>query len=99
MNSHNSDNKGDLESPGTNDNSLMNCEQASQYLCLSESYVRKAVVRRTIPFVRIGKRTLFRRSDLENWIEEHLVPTRQEIGRHAISHAASALLKHKGGDK
>ncbi len=71
---------------------LLSAEQAAQYLNLSESFVRKAVAGKRIPFVRIGTRTLFRRADLEWWISEHVVTTNSEIHGRAESRAASAML-------
>ncbi|HEY3876471.1 MAG TPA: helix-turn-helix domain-containing protein [Candidatus Kapabacteria bacterium] len=69
---------------------LLNAEQAAQYLNLSESFIRKAVGRNGIPFVRIGTRTLFRRSDLDTWVASHIVPTADAVSDQA-SHIAATL--------
>ena len=67
---------GDGEAPTIG---LLDATGAARYLSLSESYIRKAVANRRIPFVRIGKRTLFRRSDLDGWIEAHLIRSNSEV--------------------
>ena len=72
---------------------LLNAEQVAQYLNVSQSYIRKAVARNTIPFVRIGTRTLFRRSDLDTWVAEHIVPTQYNVQDRAKTLAATAMLR------
>jgi excisionase family DNA binding protein len=75
---------------------LLNAEQAAQYLSLSTSYIRKACAGNRIPFVRVGTRTLFRRVDLDGWIQERVVPTNSEVKARAEGIVATALLR-KGG--
>lgn len=70
---------------------LLNAEQAAQYLSLSTSYIRKACAGNRIPFVRVGTRTLFRRVDLDGWIQERVVPTNAEISQRAGTIVATAL--------
>jgi excisionase family DNA binding protein len=76
-----------------NGNGLLNAEQAAQYVSLSTSYIRKACAAKRIPFVRIGTRTLFRRSDLDEWISDHLVKTNDDIVSQAEYLTASARLR------
>ena len=61
---------------------LLDVSQTAQYLGVSESYLNKARCEgspggRTPapPFVRVGGRVLYRRSDLDIWVAE-LVPQR-----------------------
>lgn len=54
-------------------NGLFDCDQVAEYLNLSTSYVRKAVAAKTIPYVQIGTRTLFRKSDIDKWIADRVV--------------------------
>jgi excisionase family DNA binding protein len=69
---------------------LYDCRQASKYLRVSESMVRKLIARRAIPFVALGRRKLFRRFDLDAWVAEHIVPTTDEVS-HEASHLAATL--------
>jgi excisionase family DNA binding protein len=74
---------------------LLDTKQVSHYLNLSESFVRKAVARNSIPHRRIGSRVLFRRDDLEKWIDQHLVPMNSEVITHAATLTAQILLNQK----
>jgi excisionase family DNA binding protein len=72
---------------------LFDCTQTAHYLNLSESYIRKAVCSNKMPFVRIGTRTLFRRADLDAWINEQVVPTNSKINANAEQIAATKMLR------
>jgi excisionase family DNA binding protein len=72
---------------------LLDCAQTAHYLSLSESYIRKAVCSNRIPFVRIGTRTLFRRADLDAWINDQVVPTNSKISVNAEKIAATKMLR------
>ena len=72
---------------------LLNAEQAASYLNISESFIRKAVAGRRIPFVSIGTRKLFRRSDLDEWVGARVVRTDEEIYSQAQTIAATAKLR------
>jgi len=44
--------------------------QAGRYLNVSVAFLRKRVRTRSVPFARLGSKSLrFRRSDLDNWME------------------------------
>jgi excisionase family DNA binding protein len=44
--------------------------QAGRYLNVSVAFLRKRVRTRSVPFARIGSKSLrFRRLDLDNWME------------------------------
>lgn len=48
-------------------------EGASLYTGLSDRSLKRAVVERRLSHIRQGRRTLFRRSDLDRWMERALV--------------------------
>ncbi len=73
---------------------LLNSSQAATYLNVSESYVRKAVARNSIPFVRIGTRVLFKRETLNEWIDRHTVATADVVSNEA-SHRAVTLYSRR----
>ncbi len=57
---------------------LVNLVEAAEMLRLKSSTLRAWVLRRKIPFVKLGRRVLFRRSDLEALIAENVVPAHLE---------------------
>jgi excisionase family DNA binding protein len=57
---------------------LVNLTEAAEILRLKPCTVRAWVLRRRIPFVKLGRRVLFRRSDLEALISENVVPAHAE---------------------
>jgi excisionase family DNA binding protein len=48
----------------------LSVSEAADYLCCSPSRVYQLVSARRIPFHKDGSRTLFRRSELDRWIED-----------------------------
>lgn len=48
---------------------IMNLKELTQYLKVSESMVRKLVREKNIKFFRIGNRLNFRKSDIDEYIE------------------------------
>ena len=53
---------------------LLNVTEAASLLRLRVSTVRAWVLQRRVPFVKLGGRVLFRRSDLEKLIESSVQP-------------------------
>lgn len=51
------------------DDGLMDVRAVVAYTSLSESLIRKRTAAGTIPVVRIGRRTLYRRDEIDAWIE------------------------------
>jgi excisionase family DNA binding protein len=48
----------------------MNIAEAALYLNMSVAFLRKCVRNRTVPFARVGTKTLrFRRSEIDRWAE------------------------------
>lgn len=48
---------------------LLNFEEACHLLCIKQSRLRTAVLKREIPFIKIGRLIRFDFKDLTNWIE------------------------------
>ena len=57
---------------------LVNLTEAAEILRLKPSTMRAWVLRRKIPFVKLGSRVLFRRTDLESLIAKSVVPAYSE---------------------
>lgn len=55
---------------------LVNLTEAAEMLRLKPSTLRAWVLRRKIPFVKLGRRVLFRRSDIEALIAVSVIPAR-----------------------
>ena len=56
------------------ENQLVNYKQAAEYLCVSESYLRKLKARGAISYVSLGSRGVrFRVESLNRWINEREV--------------------------
>ncbi len=47
---------------------FLNIKEASQYLSLAEQTIYGYTSKGLIPFIKRGKRVLFLKSDLENWL-------------------------------
>ena len=54
---------------------LMDVAALVEYTNLSESLLRKRTAAGTIPVVRIGRRTLYKRSEIDAWIEAERKPS------------------------
>ena len=57
---------------------LVSVEEAAEILRLKPSTVRAWVLHRRIPYVKLGRRVLFRRADLEALIARSVVPAPAE---------------------
>ena len=49
---------------------LLTVTEVAAWLRVKESTIRKMVCFNRIPYLKIGTRVLFRRSDIENWLRE-----------------------------
>ena len=54
-------------------NPLLNIKQASKLLNISIPTIYRMTSHREIVFIKLHGRVLFRESDLETWIQEHVV--------------------------
>ncbi len=55
-------------------NELLSVHEAAAVLRLKPATIRDWIWRRRIPYVKLGRRTLIRRSDLEQLIAASIVP-------------------------
>ena len=51
---------------------LLTPQQAADYLGIKLSTIYSLCMRKTIPFVKIGRLNRFRMQDLNKWIESHI---------------------------
>ena len=52
---------------------LLDVVEAADFLDLSPKTIYTYICKRKIPFLKINSSVRFRQSDLESWIEKHLV--------------------------
>ena len=52
----------------TNDRQLLNVDECASYTRLSRFTIYTFVSKRRIPFIKLGRRTLFDRADIDRWI-------------------------------
>lgn len=52
---------------------LLNIREAADFLGLSPGTLYNMVSRRRIPFIKVGARTMFKKADLDRWLEKHTV--------------------------
>ncbi len=55
------------------DSNLLTVPETAKYLRLSVAAIRKRISDRSIPYVKLGRRVLFRRTDLDDLINNSLV--------------------------
>ena len=48
---------------------LLTVAELSEWLRVKASTIRKKVCYKKIPFIKVGRRVLFRRNDIEKWLE------------------------------
>lgn len=65
--------------PGDNQAPLMDIDELAAYLGVTESFVRRLIHERRIPFHKIGKFIRFRHADIETWIQAQRV---DQLGSH-----------------
>lgn len=59
---------------------IMNAETAAKYLDMSKGLLYKLTSQHRIPFCKpCGKRIMFRKSDLDKWLDAGRVLTNQEL--------------------
>lgn len=52
---------------------LLTIKQASKLLNLKQSRLRTAVLRKEVPFVKLGRLVRFKRTDLEAWVNSKTI--------------------------
>ncbi len=58
---------------------VLDVPQTARYVRMSEPWVRKAVHRKTIPFVKLGRAVRFRRVDLDAYLDACRVDARAGV--------------------
>jgi excisionase family DNA binding protein len=69
---------------------FLTLKQTSLFLNLAPQTIYGFTSNQTIPFIKKGKKLYFKRSDLDNWLQEGRKKTKEEI-------IAGINLKEKGG--
>lgn len=69
-----------LESNGAT-RPVFNTKQAAEYLGISTTSIERMRSDYKIPFVRLGGRVVYRRKDLDQFIEDRLVSSVKDEGR------------------
>ncbi len=69
-----------------NDQKLLDVTETAELCHLKVSTIRRWVLGRRLPYVKLGRRVLFRRSDIETLIERNVVPAREpkKMGRRVL---------------
>jgi excisionase family DNA binding protein len=67
----------------TNPDPVLLIPEAAAYIGRDERFVRQLVERRTVPYLKLGRRVAFRRSTLDAWLDSTVVPARPTSGRRA----------------
>ena len=61
------------------DRELLNVEESAAQLNIKPSTVRAWILRRRIPFVKLGRRVLLRKSDLDRLIADSVVMPSKKV--------------------
>ena len=65
---------------------ILNLNQATEYLSLSKSTLYKFTSKREIPHFKKGKKIYFRKIELDEWLTQLRIATKDEIEREAINY-------------
>jgi excisionase family DNA binding protein len=60
--------------PRSSSGDLLTVEQAAEFMNITNHFVRRLIRERRIPFVKVGRLVRLRRSDIEAYLDECLVP-------------------------
>jgi excisionase family DNA binding protein len=71
---------------------LLSLKEAANYVHLAVQTLYGFTSQRTIPFIKTGKKLLFKKSDLDNWLNDGRKKTKKEI-------EADYNKKEKGGKR
>ena len=62
----------------------MNLNELSEYINLSNSSIYKRTHLRTIPFIKTGRKLLFKKESIDEWLEQHAHETISDINDNLI---------------
>lgn len=65
---------------------ILNLNQATEYLSLSKSTLYKFTSRREIPHFKKGKKIYFRKNELDDWLTQLRISTKDEIEQEAVNY-------------
>ncbi|HEY3402422.1 MAG TPA: helix-turn-helix domain-containing protein [Ohtaekwangia sp.] len=65
---------------------LMNIQQASAWLNLAVATLYEKTSTKSIPHYKQGKKIMFKKAELLEWIESHKVKTTTDVDRQALNH-------------
>ncbi len=57
----------------------MNVNELSEYINLSTSTIYKKTSARLIPYIKSGKKLLFKKDAIDDWLNEHYFESKSEI--------------------
>jgi excisionase family DNA binding protein len=56
------------------ENTFMDMDMLSNYICHSKAYIYKKVMRNEIPHYKMGRKTLFDRNEINRWVKNGMMP-------------------------
>ena len=81
-----SENKISSNAPTEEFPEIMNIDQASAFLKMAKQSIYMMTSKRDIPFIKRGKRVVFRKTELLKWLDGGRRQTREEIINDGIKH-------------
>lgn len=63
----------------------LNVKGLSVYLKMSQSSIYKATMGNKIPFIKTGKKLLFKKEAIDQWLEQHAQPTVMELKNNCVN--------------
>lgn len=72
-----------------NTKQALDTSEAALMLGISASRVRHLVSERNIPHYKQGRVTYFKKSEIEEWMLRHRVPTNDEVSRKAVTYVVT----------
>ena len=58
---------------GSGNDTIFNLKELSEYIKLPESWIYRQTSDRTIPFIKAGRYVLFKKTEIDKWLEEKSV--------------------------
>jgi excisionase family DNA binding protein len=58
---------------GSGNDTIFNLKEISEYIKLPKSWIYRQTSERTIPFIKAGRYVLFKKSEIDEWLEEKSV--------------------------
>jgi len=82
--------KENSSNPGSELKELLNIDEASQFIMLAKQTIYGMTSNRQIPFLKRGKKLMFRRSELQQWLYNSKKQTNEELVNSSNSKTASS---------